>query len=210
MADGDATTHDQRKRPRRGEGRESLLAAVARIVARQGIDGVTFRSVAAEAGVSPGLATYHFPNREAMLQEAMTWAVRDAIESIARPGTSSAGFLRESVDFVAAKPGEMTFQFETIFHGLRDPGLGMHIREMYERYYDAVQDWLRREGLPAGRTTAKLALAVMDGLAVQELIFDDVDDTRRIAEVFQGLLGRLEGSGVAEAAEQRHSGDQAR
>jgi AcrR family transcriptional regulator len=164
-------------------------------VARKGIDGVTFRAVAAEAGVSPGLATYYFPTREAMLQEAMTWAVRDAIDGLSNPDHEGTGLLPTSVEIVAAKPEEMTFQFETIFHGRRDPELGAHIREMYERYFDAVQAQLRQLGLPADRTMAKMVLAMMDGLAVQELVSNDVDDTRRTAGVFQELLGRLKGEG---------------
>ena len=55
----------------RGEGRDALCEALARIVARDGLDGVTFRSVAAEAGVTHGLASYHFKNRETMIVEAV-------------------------------------------------------------------------------------------------------------------------------------------
>ena len=64
----------------RGEGRDALCAALARIVARDGLDGVTFRSVATEAGVTHGLASYHFGNRETMIIEALTWAVRESIQ----------------------------------------------------------------------------------------------------------------------------------
>ena len=64
----------------RGEGRDALCEALARIVARDGLDGVTFRSVAAEAGVTHGLASYHFKNRETMIVEALTWAVHESIQ----------------------------------------------------------------------------------------------------------------------------------
>jgi DNA-binding transcriptional regulator YbjK len=47
----------------RGRGREALLAALVRVAGRDGLDAVTHRSVAAEAGVTHGLATYHFASR---------------------------------------------------------------------------------------------------------------------------------------------------
>jgi TetR/AcrR family transcriptional regulator, regulator of biofilm formation and stress response len=181
--------HKTPARPRRGQGREAILSAVARIVAREGIDGVTFRSVAAEAGVSPGLASYHFATRDEMLQEAMTWAVHDAIQELAGMSDGrSPSLLRNSVDFVAAKPDEMAFQFETIFHGRRSASLSAHVREMYETYFAAVQESLRNAGLAGDRRTAKLVLAVMDGLAVQELVFEDPADAAATAELFQEML----------------------
>src|SRR5664279_364825 len=64
----------------RGEGRDALCDALMGIGARDGLDGVTFRSVAAEAGVTHGLASYHFGNRDTMIMEALLRAVREAIE----------------------------------------------------------------------------------------------------------------------------------
>ena len=182
---------DARRRPRRGEGREALLAAVARIVARSGIDGVTFRSVATEAGVSPGLATYHFPNREVMLEEALTWAVQEAIDTLALADADGSSLMQYAVDFVRDNPEEMTFQFEVIFHGRRSEPVGIHVRAMYESYFDAVQESLRRAGLAADRQTAKLVLAVMDGLAVQELVFDDRGDALATGTLFAAMLAAL-------------------
>ena len=73
-------SESQSRATSRGEGRDALCEALVRIVAREGLDGVTFRSVAAEAGVTHGLASYHFGNRETMIVEALTWAVRESIE----------------------------------------------------------------------------------------------------------------------------------
>ncbi len=181
-----ATT--KRERPRRGQGREALLAAVARIVAREGIAGVTLRAAAAEAGVTHGLATYHFPSREAMLEEAMTWAVQGAIDTMGITSADGLSLMQYAVDFVAKKPAEMTFQFEVIFHGQRSEELLAHVRRMYEAYFDAVQESLRRAGLPSDRQTAKMTLAMMDGIAVQQLMFGDAEDTRATGALFTRLL----------------------
>jgi AcrR family transcriptional regulator len=42
-------------------------------------DGVTFRSVAQEAGVTHGLASYHFRTRDEMIGEAPTWATKHRV-----------------------------------------------------------------------------------------------------------------------------------
>jgi AcrR family transcriptional regulator len=65
----------------RGQGREAICRALPRVVARDGFDGVTYRSVAAEAGVTHGLVSYHFKTREAMIHEALKWAVEHTLES---------------------------------------------------------------------------------------------------------------------------------
>lgn len=179
---------EKHARPPRGQGREALLAAVARIVARKGIDGVTLRAVAAEAGVTHGLATYYFPSREAMLEEALTWAVQEAIDSMGITSADGLSLMEYAVDFVADKPEEMTFQFELIFHGQRSEPVARHVRRMYESYIEAVQTSLRRSGLPSDRRTAKLALAVMDGLAVQQLTFGDPKDSLDTGKLFTTML----------------------
>ncbi|MHB8867980.1 MAG: TetR/AcrR family transcriptional regulator [Thermoleophilia bacterium] len=178
-------------RPPRGQGREALLAAVTRIVARKGIDGVTLRAVAAEAGVTHGLATYYFPSREVMLEEAFTWAVQEAIGSMGITSADGQSLMEYAVDFVSDKPEEMTFQFELIFHGQRSEPVARHVRRMYESYIEAIQSSLGRSGLPSDRRTAKLALAVMDGLAVQQLTFGDPKDSLDTGNLFISLLAAL-------------------
>ena len=96
-----------------------------------------------------------------------------------------------AVDFVADKPEEMTFQFELIFHGQRSEPVARHVRRMYESYIEAIQTSLGRSGLPSDRRTAKLAPAVMDGLAVQQLTFGDPEDSLAMGDLFTTMLAAL-------------------
>ena len=72
--------------PRRAEPdvrRQSLIAACARVLAREGAAGTSVRVIAREAGVSPGLITHYFTGIEALI--AATYAdvdqtVRAAME----------------------------------------------------------------------------------------------------------------------------------
>lgn len=80
--------------PRRAEPdvrRQSLIAACARVLAREGAAGTSVRVIAREAGVSPGLITHYFTGIEALI--AATYAdvdqtVRAAMEvAVAAAGT---------------------------------------------------------------------------------------------------------------------------
>ena len=53
------------------QGRERLLDAAVRLIAREGIDNVRIARIATEAGVSAGLVHYHFASRDALLEEAL-------------------------------------------------------------------------------------------------------------------------------------------
>jgi AcrR family transcriptional regulator len=57
--------------------RDRLIAAAFRVVAREGMEGASVKSIAAEAGVTPGLLHYHFPTRDALLVAALRQAQAD-------------------------------------------------------------------------------------------------------------------------------------
>lgn len=59
-----------RKRPRQERSKatvDSILAATARVLVRQGFDGLTTNAVATTAGVSIGSLYQYFPNKEALV-----------------------------------------------------------------------------------------------------------------------------------------------
>ncbi|MDT0331549.1 TetR/AcrR family transcriptional regulator [Nocardiopsis lambiniae] len=66
--------HEQRRR--------ELADALWRIVAAEGPAGVSIRSVAAEAGWSPGALRHYFPTREELLLFAMDLSEAQAVERI--------------------------------------------------------------------------------------------------------------------------------
>lgn len=53
------------------ESRERILQACERCIARSGLRGFRMQDVAREAGVSIGLLSYHFGDRESLLQAAL-------------------------------------------------------------------------------------------------------------------------------------------
>ena len=74
-----------RKRPRQERSKatvDTILEATARVLKKQGFDGLSTNAVAAQAGVSIGSLYQYFPNKEALV------AKLDAAASKALPGTA--------------------------------------------------------------------------------------------------------------------------
>lgn len=57
-----------------GQQRECFAAAVIRLVARGGLEGMTMRAVAAEAGLSYGSLFHYFPSKDELLMEAVRYS----------------------------------------------------------------------------------------------------------------------------------------
>ena len=63
-----------RKPAARGERvRQTLIDAALRIIAREGVAGISHRAVARESGTSHGLATYHFGAIEGLIRATMEY-----------------------------------------------------------------------------------------------------------------------------------------
>ena len=178
----------------RGGGREALCRALIRVAVRDGFDGVTFRSVAAEAGVTHGLASYHFGTREAMIHEALTWATRNAISDagLAQDAADLNQFAADLPELMRRRPEDAIFQFQLAVEAVRRQELLPDIRESYDGYIDAIRQSLVRFGLPDDVVLASVVFAMLDGLNLQQLIYGDTRRTRRALVVIRQLLHGLE------------------
>lgn len=60
--------------------REKIISATLDTIAKEGLEGTTMRRVALTAGMSVGAITHHFPNREALLIDAMNQYTNATLE----------------------------------------------------------------------------------------------------------------------------------
>lgn len=67
------------------ERREQLLAACFAVARRDGLDAVTARGVAVEAGTSPGLVFFHFGSKDALLAAMMSALLDAALDAEVTP-----------------------------------------------------------------------------------------------------------------------------
>ncbi|MFI1534846.1 TetR/AcrR family transcriptional regulator [Streptomyces anandii] len=184
-----------RKRVRNyGAGREALLDAAVRVVARGGLRRLTYRAVAEEAGVTHGLVVHHFGSRDALIEEAVTHAIRSSLNSSALdPGTGRpADFARGLADMVDNGPDLQAFQYELLLEARRRPELLRHLRALYEEYFEATRrDLTRMLPAPADRGLTRLVFAALEGLVLHQLVFGEREVTEEALTSLRALLTHL-------------------
>jgi len=184
-----------RKHLQYGEGREALLNAAVRVVARGGLRKLTYRAVAEEAGVTHGLVVHHFGSRDALIEEALAHTIRTSLSTSAlEPGTGKvADFSTGLSDMVTADPDTQAFQYELLLEARRRPELLPQLRALYDEYFEATRRELNRM-LPAGADQAmtRLVFAALDGLVLHQLVFGEPEVTDAALEQLRSLLRLLD------------------
>ena len=180
--------------PGHGERREALLSAAMRVLDRDGMRGLTYRSVAQEAGVSHGLVRHHFGTRDALIHEAVLDLAERSLQSTRlESGTGrledlGAGTSRMITD-AQNLPG---VDYELVLEARRRPELAPAVHALYDRYLDATRRELDRIGLADDEPLVRLVFAALDGLVIQMLVYGRVDEAdAAIARLHELLADRL-------------------
>ncbi|WP_329121986.1 TetR/AcrR family transcriptional regulator [Streptomyces sp. NBC_01353] len=192
-------------RPRRHdpERRQRIVDAALRVVGARGIEGLSHRTVAAEADVPLGSTTYHF----ASLDELLVAALRQANEGFGRelresgapadPETDLAGELaRHMGQWIAGERTGVELEYELYLAALRRPAL----RPVAAEWTDVVAEVLSRRTDPV---TARALVALMDGICLQVLLTNGTYDEEYAREMLARLLptGREKGAAPGGAVE---------
>ncbi|MEV7392222.1 TetR family transcriptional regulator [Streptomyces sp. NPDC091215] len=183
--DGEA---GQDVRPGYGEGRDALLAAAVRVVAQGGLRKLTYRSVAAEAGVTHGLVAHHFGSRDTLLEEALRWCVTRSIETSSLVPASGRleDFAATLADFIAADPDLQAFQYELKLESNRRPELRRHVDMLYDAYRDAVREALACFDVP--QDMAEIVFAALEGLVFHQVTSGGPVRTKEGVDALRRLL----------------------
>ena len=180
-----------------GTGRVALLDAAVRVVARGGLRKLTYRAVAEEAGVTHGLVVHHFGSRDALIENAVTHAIRTSLNSSPLDiGTGDpSDFGTGLADMVESGPETQAFQYELLLEARRRPELLTQLRSLYEEYFEATHRELSRmlPG-PVSRGTSRLVFAALEGLVLHQLVFGEREVTEEaLGELRTVLQGLAEG-----------------
>lgn len=178
--------------PPYNEGRDSLIAATVRVIARYGLRGLTYRRVAAEAGVTHGLVGYHFGSVQNLAHATLKEVAREAVEGSSLEPESGRfeDFARDLARLVETAPDAQAFQFEMTLEARRNHDLQPDIRALYEDYFEVVERALQNMGLQNEKMLARLIFAALDGITIQQLIFADPGQTDQLIELLHDLLRR--------------------
>ncbi|MBA2678882.1 MAG: TetR family transcriptional regulator, partial [Ktedonobacteraceae bacterium] len=68
------------KKESEGLRREQIVQAAFRVAAREGLEQLTIRLVAAEAGLSTGLVFFHFESKDTLLLALLDWLLDSLFE----------------------------------------------------------------------------------------------------------------------------------
>ncbi|MEL4357487.1 MULTISPECIES: TetR/AcrR family transcriptional regulator [unclassified Luteococcus] len=164
--------------------RTDLLHSAAELVASRGLEALTIRAVAAQAGASIGAVQHHFPTKADLLL-----ALVDAIEGQIRADleTSEAASGRESAPEALHRLTELLggatadaqpsirVWLAFVAHALGDPTVAKHHRQLWRTVEDSLARLLEGAGVPAMEAAdrAAILLASLDGIAIARAMEPD-------------------------------------
>lgn len=172
-----------------GGGRQAPLEATVRIVASQGLRGLTYRSVAAEAGVTHGAVRYHFGDWNRLVEEALEYCVERGVTEIALTSEDSGfdSFAAGLVSMVAGNPSAQAFQYEVSLEARRRPELLRLTERANDTYRASVRTELALRGLH-DPDLAEMVFVVLDGLVFHQTVSGETERTERAIKALRSIL----------------------
>ncbi|WP_309235417.1 TetR family transcriptional regulator [Streptomyces sp. TRM64462] len=182
----DPTTDGRRIKGERRK--QELIEATVRVVAREGVAGVSHRAVAREAGQPATAAAYYFKSIDDLLTAALTRCMEQDAERMralaARTDGSGAGLraLAELMCAVVTRPDHLIAEYELYLLAARRPELR-----------GPTQDWLAAVAEFGRRYTddpvrLRLLSGAMDGLLMQALLTDSPPTADEYEAVLRTVL----------------------
>ncbi|GGN05866.1 TetR family transcriptional regulator [Lentzea pudingi] len=170
-------------RKARGEKkRRAIVEATLRVIERDGVSGVTHRSVAREAGVPTTAPTYYFATLDDLLIATLLWsaeAMCDDVLKIIASGTARE-IARSLATAVDTNRGRTLAEYELYLLAGRRPELKPAAR----RWLDLATEVAR----PADPVAFRAFLAAIDGLLMQGLIADVAPNEDELEPIVSFLI----------------------
>lgn len=165
--------------------REDLLRAAYDVAAREGVEALTVRAVAARAGVSHGTVLFHFKRRsdlvatllDSVLDATAVLRVPESVECLTRPSDRIHALLRAEMDRLSEDPRRFRLFLEYWTLGVRSAPIRRKVSAALDRYRAAFrtvteaiaeEEW---EQPPARGGTGPVPRATPEGLAAVAVSF---------------------------------------
>ena len=179
--------------------RIDILGATARAIAERGLCDTRIADVAEIVGVSPALVLYYFPNKAALLTEALVYLDRLFYESVAEKletaptSESKLTILIEESCPRPAGPGELPDSWvlwpATWEMSRFDPALAAARARLDEAWRSQIVD-IVEDGISTGefasvdaKDFALQLAAMLDGLAIEAMLGDPTVDAERMSDL---------------------------
>jgi len=197
--------------------REDIMGAAYDVAARQGLEALTLRSVAARADVSHGTVVFHFKRKrelvtslvDRVLYATAVLRIPDAVAQITRPSERMDALLRSEMDRLSTEPRHFRLLLDYWTIGLRNAAIRQKVRSALEQYRDGfvgiargilgdeVPPTRRRGSLgPSGPPVtaaglAAVAVSLIHGCALQAVVDPKGFDVEQHFHAAAQMLERL-------------------
>ena len=197
--------------------REDILRAAYDVAARQGLEALTLRAVAARADVSHGTVVFHFKRKrelvtslvDRVLDATAVLTIPDAVAKISRPSERMHALLRAEMNRLSTDPRHFRLLLDYWTIGVRNATIRQKIRVALERYRAGFSDLsnaivngefrpARRRGSQSaeGPTVtatgiAAVAVSLIHGCALQSVIDPRGFDVQQHFDAAAQMLERV-------------------
>ncbi|SHF17434.1 TetR/AcrR family transcriptional regulator [Streptoalloteichus hindustanus] len=169
--------------------RRDLIEATLRVVAREGVAGVSHRTVAREAGVPATAAAYYFHGIDDLLTAALSICMdedADRLRAIAAAADGTPRGLRALAELmgeiVTPQPSRLLAEYELFLLAARAPELRKPVR----RWMDGLVEFARCYVDSPVRVQA--FVGAFDGLLLQAMLVDQPPTVDEFEAVLRDLL----------------------
>jgi DNA-binding transcriptional regulator YbjK len=185
-----------------GERERPLMEATLRIIGRSGVDGVTHRAVATEAGTSLGAVTHHFETRDGLVEAALRFALarevgrlRALALSLQSKAFDVEAWIEQLVAWYARelKSGAETHIacYEAFLAAARSPRYRPIVVEWFETWRQSAELALRAAGSSDPRRHAELFVFALTGIVWQQLAAPRRNFRQEAKASLMELVGKL-------------------
>ena len=195
------------QRASEAERRGQILRAAFAVATRDGLDAITVRMVAAEAGLSTGLVLFHFTSKDQLLLSLLDYVLATTtvlhvtmdIAAIEGPLERLIALLQREMNRLASEPRRIRLFFEYWTQGLRHPMIAAKMQVELARYRAAFRpmaaEVLESEQERFSHVTpdglAAVAVSFIKGCAVQSMLDPATFDIDEYLAAANGLMGQL-------------------
>jgi DNA-binding transcriptional regulator YbjK len=179
--------------------RNALIKAAADVLLDQGLAALSHRAVAARAGLPLASTTYYFASADDLRDEGLRhltdgWAARAGAVVDALPDQLDAARAAQAVTEIIgadAPDAQLLLMYERYLEAGRHQRLRALVIAWNARLAELVRQVLLRADLPADEGTARLVVAVADGVAVTALA-EGTSPQAAVGEAVNQMLSLLQ------------------
>jgi DNA-binding transcriptional regulator YbjK len=158
--------------------RRQIMDAALELIGEKGVDAVTHRSVGAQAGVSHGVVSYHFPTRGSIIYKAFEYYLGSIEDYKDKDGwlrheamstTQIAEYLTAVVSEELASSTLILVEQELLLVAARNPDLAMIHRDWEKKLLESFAAGLQRSNYKEPQNFAKAILNFTRGFLLEKL-----------------------------------------